>query len=70
MGNMDDFRSSLDNDEDETPVTIVLDDDAPLDDGRFLGMNAGERAFLSVMLFLASLLLGAGVLIVTGRVVI
>jgi hypothetical protein len=36
-------------------------------DGRILGMNAGERAFISVMLFLNVVVLGFGLLMATGR---
>ena len=36
-------------------------------DGRFLGMNAGERAFLSVMIFLNVAVLGIGLLMASGR---
>jgi hypothetical protein len=73
MSNIDDLRGSLDDDDEAMPAsTIIGEDDDPVavSDGRFLGMTAGERAMLSVLLFLASLLLGAGVLIVTGRVVL
>ncbi len=75
MSNIDDLRGSInDDDDDMMPASTIIDGDdddrAPRGDGRFLGMAAGERAFLSVLLFLASLLLGAGVLIVTGRVVL
>ncbi|MCU0512426.1 MAG: hypothetical protein MUE40_07630 [Anaerolineae bacterium] len=40
----------------------------PPGDGRFLGMTAGERAFLSVILFFNVLILGAALLVATGRV--
>lgn len=36
-------------------------------DGRFLGMSAGERAFLSVMLFLNVVVLCVAALMATGR---
>ena len=39
-------------------------------DGRFLGMTAGERAFISVMLFLNVVVLGIGLLMATGRMVL
>ena len=34
----------------------------------FLGMSAGERAFLSMMLFFNVVVLGFGLLIATGRI--
>lgn len=34
----------------------------------FLGMTAGERAFLSVIVFFIVLIFGAAVLVVTGRI--
>jgi hypothetical protein len=53
------------------PAGIVIEDEPQAQgDGKFLGMTAGERAFLSVMLFLNVLVLGAGLLIATGRIVI
>jgi hypothetical protein len=53
------------------PAGIVIEDEpVAQSDGKFLGMTAGERAFLSVMLFLNVLVLGAGLLIATGRIVI
>ncbi|MCA9886239.1 MAG: hypothetical protein KC708_24875, partial [Anaerolineae bacterium] len=35
---------------------------------RFLGMTAGQRAFLSIMLFFNVLIIGLGLLIVTNRI--
>ena len=51
---------------------VIGDDDDFADtggsgDGRILGMNAGERAFISVMLFLNVVVLGVGLLMATGR---
>lgn len=40
-----------------------------LGDGRVLGMTAGERAFLSVIVFLNVVVLGVGLLLATGRLV-
>lgn len=37
------------------------------DDGKLLGMNAGERAFVSVLLFFSVVLVGVGLLLATGR---
>ncbi len=74
MSQADDIRDVLgSDDEDEfVPATILIDgpEEAPEGERRFLGMSAGERALLSVLLFVASLLLGAGVRIVTGRIVL
>ncbi len=37
---------------------------------KFLGMTAGERAFVSMMFFFIILIFGAAILAVTGRIVI
>jgi hypothetical protein len=77
MTDFNDLRNSVDFDDDDSPSgDIPVDLDALLagnepekrSDGRFLGMTAGQRAFLSMVLFLNVLILGAGLLIVTGRV--
>lgn len=36
--------------------------------GKFLGMTAGERALVSVLLFFAVLILGIALLLATGRI--
>lgn len=69
---LDDLRSSLDDDlgfEDELDeeADALADDDSD-EQSRFLGMTAGERAFLSVMMFLNVLILGVAVLVATGRI--
>jgi hypothetical protein len=71
MSSLDDLRRSLeeDDDDDALPPTRVIDE-APARERRFLGLKASERAILAMLLFLVSLLLGASVLIVTGRVVL
>lgn len=69
MSNLDDLRQTLDDFDDDLPQTRIIDAE-PAPERRFLGLKASERAVLAVLLFLASLLLGAGVLIVTGRVVL
>ncbi|XWX05337.1 hypothetical protein VZO05_07195 [Aggregatilineales bacterium SYSU G02658] len=69
MSNLDDLRQTLDDFDDDLPQTRIIDEE-PAPERRFLGLKASERAVLAVLLFLASLLLGAGVLIVTGRVVL
>ncbi|MFQ3646429.1 MAG: hypothetical protein SNJ54_15630 [Anaerolineae bacterium] len=69
MSNLDDLRRSFDDFDDDLPETRVIDD-APAPERRFLGLKASERAILAVLIFLTSLVLGAGVLIVTGRVVL
>jgi len=53
-------------------VVIEEDEDdppAPRAGRRGFGLSPMERAFLAVMLFLNVLILGAGILVVTGRVV-
>lgn len=73
MTSFDDLRNSIGNDDDDQmPAARILSSAPPprASEGRVLGMNAGERAVLSVLLFVASLVLGAGILIVTGRIVL
>lgn len=78
---MQDLRSTLDDDFDsgEELADIPIDFDeieaqqatanqAP--PPKFLGMTAGERAFLSMMVFFIALIFGAAILAVTGRIVI
>lgn len=69
MSNLDDLRRSLNDLDDGLPQTRIIDE-RPERERRFLGLKASERAILAVLIFLASLVLGAGVLIVTGRVVL
>lgn len=70
---LDELRSSLDDDlgfDDDLDESEGVDfgEDEDLAPQRFLGMTAGERAFLSVMLFLNVLVLGVAVLVATGRI--
>lgn len=36
--------------------------------GKFLGMTAGERALLSVLIFFSVLIVGIAILLITGRI--
>lgn len=76
---LDDLRSNLDddfndNDEQEIPdLPIDFDEieaqqQASKPERKFLGMTAGERAFLSIMVFCIVLVFGIAVLAVTGRI--
>lgn len=75
----DDVRSIL-GDEDESegytfgddfdfPVGVEIEGEAAPQraPSKFLGMSAGERAFLSVILFFNVLIMGAALLFITGR---
>lgn len=83
MSNRDDLRRRLlaDDAEDEEPAGLTLDQIGyelpgtgetrePPKDPKFLGLTAGERAFLAVVMFFNVLIIGIGLLIVTGRLVI
>lgn len=82
MTNYDDLRSSFADadDDDASPrqSRIAVDVDDIFDERsqrplarntRFLGMTAGERAFISVMIFFVVLIIGMTVLVLTGRLV-
>lgn len=77
MTSLDDLRRDDDADHDDG---MALDIDTILEaraaaqsepvERKFLGMTAAERAFLSVMIFFCTLVIGAALLIATGRMVI
>lgn len=75
MSDLDDFRKQLDDDDDELiPVPLGIEIESPRKRKKsrrgFLGLTAGERAILSVLLFLVVAILGFGLLILTERVVL
>jgi hypothetical protein len=79
MTDYDDLRSSFADDDDNDAGRIAVNtddffsDEAPRiesGDQRFLGMSAGERALISVMIFFVVLILGIAVLVVTDRIVL
>lgn len=37
-------------------------------DGRIFGLSAGQRAFLSVLIFLNVLIIGMALMVITGRI--
>jgi hypothetical protein len=75
-----DLRRLIEEEEEDAPLpnfsgSIVIDDEdesnrrtSAARRGLF-GLSPMERAFLAVMLFLNVLILGAGILVVTGRIV-
>jgi len=76
---LDDFRNNMDDafEEDDQFADIPIDFDeieaqqaqAKAKPARgFLGMTAGERAFLSIIVFSIVLIFGAAILAVTGRI--
>lgn len=70
MSNLDELRRM---DDDDEPEGIAVDFDELIASRTskksrpFLGMTPGQRAFLSVIVFLNVLILGTGLLFVTGR---
>jgi hypothetical protein len=52
------------------PVEVPMEEYRAPARGRFLGMTAGQRFVLSVMLFFAVMLLGTMCLLVTQKVVL
>lgn len=79
FGEFNDGEFDFDTEDGELPVQLGqliggedddfddFDETGVSGDGRILGMNAGERAFLSVMVFLNVAVLGIGALMATGR---
>ena len=76
---LDDFRSNLDDtfEDEEQLADVPIDfDEIEAQQARakakpargFLGMTAGERAFLSVIIFSIVLIFGAAILAATGRI--
>lgn len=54
----------------EEPVIRTADEDEEEAEARFLGMTAVERMFISIFFFLAVSVIGAALLLATGRWVI
>lgn len=54
----------LENQDDE----VLVPERASTDDGRFLGMTAVERMFLSIFFFMNVLVLGLALLVATQRI--
>lgn len=80
MSDLNDLRNLVDDDDmgndmpDAALEAIVAQQTAasqaaaqPRGDGRILGMTAGQRAFVSVVVFFNVLLIGMALLLVTGR---
>lgn len=75
---LDDFRSDLDEvfeEEELADIPIDFDEieaqqaqEKAMPVRGFLGMTAGERAFLSIIVFSIVLIFGAAILAVTGRI--
>jgi hypothetical protein len=76
---LDDIRNTIDDDlsEEEQLADIPIDfDEIEAQQAQakakpvrgFLGMTAGERAFLSIIVFSIVLIFGAAILAVTGRI--
>ena len=76
---LDDLRSTLDdeysdsNDQPEVDLPINFDEiearqQQAKPPKKFLGMTAGERAFLSIIVFCIVLVFGIAILAVTGRI--
>lgn len=73
---IDDFRDLLDDDEesssyegeDELPFEVGTEiASTPEQETLFLGMTAAQRMLVALMLFLNVLVIGLGLLLVTGR---
>lgn len=54
----------------EEVVSIPTEDYQPPGSGRFLGMTAGQRLVISILLFFAVVLLGTMCLLVTQRILL
>ncbi len=69
MSMLDRLReSALQEEELYDEIDPALLDEKPVDSGKFLGMTAVERMLLSIMVFLATSVLGTLLLIALGRI--
>ncbi len=68
---LDDLRKSTqsngESDIEEPMIRMSNDDDEEVVEKRFLGMTAVERMFISIFFFLAASVIGAALLLATGR---
>lgn len=75
MTQSDDLRAALDLVDDEISLdsvetkVLASEKSAPKKPQHFLGLTPAQRALLSFILFLNVLILGFGLLVITGRVV-
>ncbi len=69
MSMLDDLRKStaLDTHEEIEEADLLIDDGEERVQKRFLGMTAVQRMFLAMFFFMNVLVIGAALLLVTGR---
>jgi hypothetical protein len=65
---LDDLRSTASNSPEPSTGQTPLRDVPQKERGMFLGMTAGQRFVIALMLFMMSCVLGAGCLLLTGKV--
>jgi hypothetical protein len=70
MSDIDNFRKQLDDDNNDLPQARVIGGNTARrrTPKKILGMTAGERAVVSVMLFLIVLIISVGALVASGRI--
>ena len=68
---LDDLRNTASNDsEPETPGAPIKAAPAKARSGMFLGMSAGQRFVIALLLFMMSCVMGAGCLVLSGKVLL
>jgi hypothetical protein len=70
MSDINDLRSSVNDDEFESDFGVREVEVREVSEGRIFGLGAGERMILSVILFMAVTVLGLALLFATGTVVL
>ena len=70
MTDGDDLRRGLIDDEFETDFGVREVAQHEVSEGRIFGLTAGERMILSIILFLAAMVLGVALLFATGTIVL
>ncbi len=65
---LDDLRSTASNSPEPSSDQTPVRESAQKDRGMFLGMTAGQRFIIALLLFMMSCVMGAGCLLLTGKV--
>jgi hypothetical protein len=67
---LDDLRNTASTTNEPTPDSALPRSNAQKERGVFMGMSAVQRFVLALLLFLMSCVMGAGCLLLTGKIVL